>query len=316
MDTQTTNTLLILGELPITQVQSDSVVKLGFQIRYQTKENTVDEIKNSIQQSQYIFFNNFDLDPYLKYCKHIKLIVLAATGYAWFDLNQAKSLNLSVCNLQNYSAPSVIEYLIWAAIGSTKQYNEATERVENHNWSKTGLYCTEIYEKSAGIIGYGNVGKPLAQCLKALGMKVGVNTDQECPIAEGEWLPLDELLKKSQFLFVCCSLDKSSENLLDYQKLKQLPLSAVIISITPNAVFNLTDLTHLLDTRIHTKAILDLDPLPKDHPLFNCKNAMITPHIAFLSNETISRRTDCCIESLVYHINKEYKKISYICLSV
>lgn len=307
-----TKTLLILGELLVTQEQSDNIIKLGFQILYQTKENTFDAIKNNIQKSQYIFSNNFDLDPYLKYCKHIKLIVLAATGYDWFDLNQAKNLNLSVCNLRNYSTPSVIEYIIWAAIGATKQYNKAIERVKNHNWSKTGLNCTEIYGKSAGIIGYGNVGKPLAQCLKAFGMEVNINTDREFPIAEGKWLPLNELLKKSQFLFICCSLDKNNENLLDYQKLKQLPLNAVIISITPNAIFNIDDLTHLLHTRIQTRAILDLDPLPKDHPLLNCKNVIITPHIAFLSKETIFRRTDCCIESLVHHLNKKYKKISYI----
>src|SRR3990167_5167912 len=179
--------ILILGELPITGQQIKKINSLGLSITYHAANNSLAEIDIALKKSQFVVFNNFDLNPYLKNCSHLKLIVLAATGFDWFDLQQANELGLFVCNLPEYSAISVVEYMIWAALTSSKHYADSISRVKVHNWSKFGLSGTDITSKRAGIIGYGNIGKLLARHLKTFDMKIIVNTLRHEFIPEGKW---------------------------------------------------------------------------------------------------------------------------------
>ena len=238
--------------------------------------------------------------------------MLAATGFDWFDLRQADELRLLVCNLPEYSAISVVEYMMWATLTSSKHYSDGISRVKVHNWTKLGLSGTDITSKHAGIIGYGNVGKLLAKHLKTFDMKITVNTQQYEPIPEGQWAQLDSLLSTCNFLFVCCTSTLDNKHLLKFDNLKQLQKNSIIISITPNEIFDLDDLARLLNDRSDIKAILDLDPIPNTHPLFQCDNAIITPHIAFMTEETITRRTDRCIQFLEYYLNNQLDRIPYI----
>ena len=203
--------------------------------------------------------------------------------------------------------------MIWAALTSSKHYNDGINRVkEEHNWTKLGLCGTDITTKHAGIIGYGNIGKLLANRLKAFDMRVSVNTSQNEPIEEGQWEPLDSLLSQCNFLFVCCTSNLDNKYLLNFNNLKKLPNNSVIVCITPNAIFDLSDLARLLNERADIKAVLDLDPIPNDHPLLQCSNAIITPHIAFMTEETIIRRTDRCITFLENYLSNQLDKIPYI----
>ena|SRR3990167_2040205 len=308
--------ILILGELPITGQQIKKINSLGLSITYHAANNSLAEIDIALKKSQFVVFNNFDLNPYLKNCLHLKLIVLAATGFDWFDLRQADELGLFVCNLPEYSAIAVVEYMLWAALTSSKHYFDGISRVKNHNWIKLGLSGADITSKHAGIIGYGNVGKLLAKHLKTFDMKITVNTKQNEPISEGQWAQLDSLLSTCNFLFVCCTSNLDNKHLLKFDNLRQLQKNSIIISITPNEIFDLDDLAKLLSDRPDIKAILDLDPIPDTHPLLQCGNAIITPHIAFMTEETIIRRTDRCIQFLEYYLNNQPDKIPYITKSI
>jgi phosphoglycerate dehydrogenase-like enzyme len=99
-------------------------------------------------------------------------------------------------------------------------------------------------------------------------------------------------------LVVSCALTDDSRGLLDEAALASLPDDVVVVSVVPNDVFDVDALAEALSQRPDAYACLDLDPLPPDHRLLNLPNVQVTPHIAFKTNETITRRIDQCIDEV------------------
>lgn len=298
--------ILILGELSPTAQHLEKMNSLGLTPRIVSSNASESWIEEAVSNSDFVIFNNFDINPYLGLMDGVKLAIVAATGFSFIDLEKVKSFDVKIANLKNYATNAVVEYLIHAVFQSQrKELSEITKNIIEGDWAKTSLRHREIKQCKTGIIGYGRIGKEVGNILEKLGAKILVNRKN---ISLGvsnkdiRLVDLPYLLKNSDIVLVCCSLNESTRHLLDYSKLSLLRNDASVISISPNDVFELNDLSKILLENPEINAILDLDPLPPNHSLLERTNIKITPHIAFNTNETIDRRIYECIEIVESYI--------------
>lgn len=297
--------LLIYGELALDRERLSRLAALGISTNFLPATAEVSEVQRAIANAQAVFFNNVDINPYLQDLGRDKIAVLAATGYAFIDLARAQSAGAQIARLVTYSAPAVVDYMIAAVLMALRPIAAGHRRVATGDWSKAGLFGRELATVKAGVIGCGIIGEQLIMRLRAIGLTVNYTTRSAASrrstvdAAGASWCDLPEIIAESDAIFVCCDANPSAVRLLNRENLSLMRRDATLVSISPNAVVDLDGLAALMCERQDIKAVLDLDPLDADHPLQRQAGALITPHIAFATSDTLERRLDECIETLL-----------------
>jgi glycerate dehydrogenase len=159
--------------------------------------------------------------------KHLKLILISATGTNNVDLDAAKSKGIVVCNCQGYGTSAVAQHtltLMLALATSLLKYDGA---VKNGEWNKSPIFClldfpiVELSGKTLGIIGYGELGQAVAKLAEAFAMKVVVGALPSRPQHE-ERIAFAELLPQVDFLSLHCPLTDETRDLIDAQALDSM----------------------------------------------------------------------------------------------
>lgn len=240
-------------------------------------------------------------------CPHIKYIGLLATGYNNIDIEYASKKGIVVTNVPAYSTSSVAQQVFAFILAQFNKVNEYNYTVQNGDWVRSKLFTyfymptDEIAGMTLGIVGFGSIGKKVAQIALAFGMKVIVNTRT---VPQGyddiEFVSLDEVLKRSDILTLHCPLTKETENLICTKNLKKMKKTALLINTSRGPVVNEEELAHALNSNTIAKACLDVissEPMRKDNPLLRAKNCVITPHIAWAPLKTRQRLISCATQN-------------------
>jgi glycerate dehydrogenase len=322
-------TLLVWGDLDLQPGHVERFEQLGCAVRRLPKDAPPAGAGDALASSDLVIFNNVDVNPFLERFRTVEFALLAATGYEFIDLDRANELGISLANLPDYASESVVEYMLWAALRCLRPLEAAAARPGAGDWGKSGLCGRGLAGLVAGIVGYGAIGSRLAGQLEAAGMQVQVTARRPGtpaavyrgwgsprPQAQHVLVPLAELARTSDVVFVCCSADPTSigapnrrtsrlgtPHLINGDFLRRMKDDAVLISISPNSVIDLCALAGALKDRRRMLAVLDLDPIPPSHPLLSCENALITPHVAFLTFNTLQRRVEKCIETIQAYLS-------------
>ncbi|HYW52970.1 MAG TPA: NAD(P)-dependent oxidoreductase, partial [Dongiaceae bacterium] len=118
------------------------------------------------------------------------------------------------------------------------------------------------------------------------------------------------LIAEAELAFVCCSLNASSRELFGAALLERMREDVVLTSVSPNGVFDVDAVAAAFAARPRAHATLDLDCIDPSHPLLRLANVTVTPHVAFLTEESLARRFDGCIDALHGFLRRT--PISYI----
>ena len=183
-------------------------------------------------------------------------------------------------------------------------YDEAVHRGEwiySETFSFFPYPITELAGKTLGIIGYGNIGKKVAQIGYAFGMNILVVNRSE--IKDGKYLrtDLETLLKESDYVTLHCPLNPDSANLINAETLSMMKPTAFLINTSRGGVVDSTALAAALNEDKIAGAgidVLPVEPMPADDPLYKAKNCIITPHIAWASIEARRRCVQKVAENL------------------
>jgi len=117
-------------------------------------------------------------DEHLSRAQDLKLVCIAATGTNNVDLAAAARNNIAVCNVEGYATPSVVQHVFTLLLALTTRFNEYTSAVKQGDWSRSKFFCLldypirELAGKTIGIVGYGHLGKAVANIAGAFGMTV------------------------------------------------------------------------------------------------------------------------------------------------
>lgn len=231
----------------------------------------------------------------------LKYISTLATGYNVIDTEYARKKGIVVSNIPAYSTDGVAQLVFAFILELTNHVALHNDSVKNGEWCKSEHFCywktpiTELAGKTLGIVGFGKIGSAVAQIANAFGMKViaySPNTRSYNGFGKVDFVTLDEVKTSSDIISLHCPLTKDTENLVDYEFLKEMKKTALLINTSRGPVINEADLKKALDEGIIAGAgvdVLSSEPAKKDNPLLCCDKCLITPHIAWASFEARSR---------------------------
>lgn len=266
-----------------------------------------DEVLSRIKEAEIVVTNKVLLTGgVLRKCPNLKLICVSATGYNNIDLVAAKEMGIVVCNVPNYSTPSVVQLVMTFILNLASNFIPYTQAVQSGEWERHAQFAllkfpiVELEGKTIGIIGYGTLGKQVALMGKAFGMRVVVAQHREK--VEGA-LPLETLLEESDFVTIHVPLNAQTRNLIARKELERMKRSAFLIHTARGGIVNERDLADCLkEGRIGGAGVdvLTNEPPREGNPLLEkgIPNLWITPHIAWGSVEARKRLIEALRENI------------------
>lgn len=225
----------------------------------------------------------------------LRYIGLFATGCNNIDLECAKEKGIVVCNVPGYSTDGVAQLtfsFILELFGNLSLYRTS---VDYGDWKKSPTFSYFPYPiynlsgKTMGIIGYGAIGKRVAAIAEAFGMKVLVYTRTVRYDGDVEFVSFDELLERSDIVSVHCPLNEQSVGMMNKDAFAKMKDGSVFINTSRGPVVDEYALRDALLSGKLMGAGLDVlarEPMTDECPLYNIKNCIITPHIAWAALET------------------------------
>ena len=239
-------------------------------------------------------------------CKNLKYVGTFATGYNNIDVEGAKKHGITVCNVPAYSTDGVAQLTISFILYTATSIDKYISSVKAGDWMRSKTFCyypyfiTELTGKTLGIVGYGSIGRRVAEIAKALKMNVIIysRTKKE---SEFNFVSLEELLKTSDYVSLHLPLSKESEKMIDEKALSLMKKSAVLINTARGGLIDENALAKALKEgkiRASCHDVVAVEPMQKDCPLFGVENCFITPHVAWAGKETRQRLVDIAGENV------------------
>lgn len=236
---------------------------------------------------------------------NVKLVCEFATGFDNVDIAYCKSRGIKVTNATNYSTETVAQHTFALAFYILEKLNHYDNYVKSGEYAKSDSFTnfdkifTEIYGKTWGIVGMGNIGRKVASVATAFGCRViFYSASGKSTCTDYEQVDFDTLLKESDILSLHCPLTDRTRNLIDLEAMKKMKKSAVLINVARGPVVNNGDLyTALMEEEIAGAGldVVEKEPIAVDNPLNKIKDSgklIITPHIGWASVEARTR----CVE--------------------
>lgn len=285
-------------------------------VYYKEKTTDVAELaKRSEDADIVIIANNAYPKEAFENAKNLKLINVAFTGIDHVDHEAAREQGIQIANAAGYSNTAVAELVIGLTIDVLRRISFGNETIQDGE--DFVLYQgNEIKDKTVGIIGTGKIGMETAKLFKAFGANlVGFNrSENEAARALGmEYLELDELLKESDIVSLHLPLNDSTKNTLSREKLALMKESAVLINAARGPIIDNDALAELLNDGKIAGAGIDVfdmePPIPSDYPLLNAKNTVLTPHVAYLTDESMVARAHIAFDNVEKFIAGEPQNI-------
>ena len=287
----------------------DRMRELGTLERY---DRTPKELVISrIGDAKIVFTNKTVIDEtVLDACKKIKWIGVFGTGYNVVDAEGCKKRGILLANVPDYSTKAVAQHAFALLLEIACRVGEHSEAVSKGEWIKSADFCfcnnrlIELYEKTLGIIGFGNTGKAVAEIAKAIGMKVIVYTrhpDFSCETENLKFVSFDELIANADVISLHCPLTNETRAMIDKACIDKMKNGVILINTARGPILNEADVREALESgKIYALGadVVSVEPMTPDNPLLNAKNAIITPHIAWAPKETRERLMRVCVENL------------------
>ncbi|MCF6366745.1 MAG: D-2-hydroxyacid dehydrogenase [Bacteroidales bacterium] len=261
-----------------------------------TSEN---EVLERIKNAEIIITNKVLIGKdEMNAAKKLKLICVAATGYNNIDIEEAKKRNIVVTNVKGYSTESVAQTVFGYILTVMNSTVNVAHDIKNGLWQKSSVFTMlqhpfiELKGKNLGIIGYGTIGKRVAEIGKAFGMNILISESFINPKQSSDRLSFDKILQQSDILTIHTPLTDKTKNLISEKELKLMKKTAILINAARGGIVNENDLYEALVNKEIAYAAVDVltqEPPKDNNILFKAPNIIITPHIAWTSVEARQR---------------------------
>lgn len=233
---------------------------------------------------------------------HLQYIDVAFTGVDHIPMDEEGKRGIAVSNASGYATQAVAELCISFMIQLLRNVKQTEQRCREGG-TKDGLIGNLLCGKTVGIIGAGAIGKRTAELCKAFGCKVIAYSRSrvEHPAIDRQ-VTLEELLKEADIVSLHCPLTEETRGMIGEEQLRMMKKTAVLINTARGPVADSEALAKALTEGRIAGAACDVfetePPLDAEHPLLHTPNTIVTPHIAFASEESMEQRADIVFENL------------------
>ena len=230
----------------------------------------------------------------------------ASAGYDNLDLAALRSRNVQASNCPGVLMDTTADFT-WALIlAASRRIVEADAAVRSGDWTTVKfdyLLGQDVGQRTLGVVGYGQIGRAVAQRGTGFGMRI-IHADPQAPSDEmSTRVPLDELFAEADVISLHTVLNDKTYHLINAEALRRMKSTAVLVNASRGPVVDEAALYEALVSGEIFAAGLDvfeLEPIGPPHRLTTLKNVVLAPHIASASLATRGRMVDIAAENLVH----------------
>lgn len=242
----------------------------------------------------------------IKHSKKLKVIGRAGSGLDNIDLEAASKNGIKILNTPEASADSVAELTIGLMLTLLRNIIFADRSLKAGEWLKKELKGSLLRGKTLGLIGLGNIGMKVAKLSKEFGMKILITKRSEPSFEilrtlEAEYVPLQELLIKSDIVSIHVPLNQETYGMISANEIKLMKHGSYLINISRGGVVDEDALYEALISRNLGGVALDVfehEP-PKNLKLIKLPNVVCTPHIGAQTNEAQRKASILLAEKII-----------------
>ena len=256
--------------------------------------------------------------------KGVKYIALRCAGFNNVDLEVAKRLGMRVCRVPAYSPEAVAEHAMAMILTLNRKTHKAYNRVREQNFSLNGLMGFNLFQKTIGVIGTGNIGTAFAKIAKGFGTKIlahDITENQELKDLGIEYVTLNKLLSASDIISLHCPLMDATHHLINRESISKMKENVMIINTSRGGLID----TKAVIDGLKSKHIgyLGIDVYEQEEKLFfrdlshtiieddtiqrlmSFPNVLVTAHQAFFTEEALHQIATSTLSSLSHFEKNE-----------
>ena len=249
--------------------------------------------------------------------KGVKTIALRCAGFNNVDLNAAKENNISVCRVPAYSPEAVAEHAVAMILTLDRKTHKAYNRVREQNFSLNGLLGFNLYQKTIGVIGTGNIGKAFCKIMLGFGCKVlafDIVANKDLETLGVEFLPLMDVLKRADVISLHCPLMEQTHHIINKETIAVMKDGVMLINTSRGGLID----TKAVITALKSRKIgyLGIDVYEQEEKLFfrdlsediieddtiqrlmSFPNVLVTAHQAFFTEEALGQIADTTLSNI------------------
>jgi len=246
----------------------------------------------------------------LSRCHQLKYISVAFTGLDHIDLAYCKEHHIEVQNAAGYSTTAVSELAVGMMIDVLRKVSEMNVAIRQGQ-GRGGFLGRELYGKTVGVVGTGAIGTATIRLLKAFGCRVLAYSRSMRPEVASmgvEYVTLEALLQQSDIVTLHVPLTDQTRGLIGSRELSMMKPTAMLVNTARGPVCDIAAVAEALNQGRIAGAAFDVfeqePPLATDHPLINAKNCVLTPHVAFATEESFATRADIVFEHVDQYLGR------------
>lgn len=247
----------------------------------------------------------------------VKLIALRCAGFNNVNMDTAKKHAIKVVRVPSYSPEAVAEHAVALIQTLNRKTNKAYNRVREGNFSLNGLIGFNLYKKTIGVVGTGQIGAAFCRIMKGFGCRVvafDINPSKELIDLGVEFISLDDLFVQSDIISLHCPLIKETKHMINERSLSNMKNGVMIINTSRGALINTRDVISALSSE--KVGYLGIDVYEQEEHLFfqdlsehiikdedlqrlnSFPNVLITSHQAYFTKEAMKEITLTTLDNI------------------
>ena len=264
---------------------------------YQVYEQTPNDAQTIIERCQHadiIITNKVKLTAeVITQLPKLKLIQLTATGMDNVDKAACDRQGIALQNVAGYAVKSVPEHTLMLILSTMRASRHYHNQVVQGDWQTDGRFCLlgtpliDLEGKTLGIIGYGTIGKRVAEIAKVFGMRVLIAEHQGRVPRNSDYTAFDDVLGKSDIITLHCPLTAATHHLINDETIAKMAKQPLIVNVARGSVVDsgaVVDAVNAGKILGYASDVFEDEPIRDDDPLLTLRDhprVMLTPHNAW-----------------------------------
>ncbi len=261
--------------------------------------NDIASIEKELPEADAVIsvYTKFDRKT-LEQMKKCKIIATQTIGINTIDLDAATDLGICITNVPDYCVEEVALHTVALALACVRKITIYNNIARNKIWNVDDIYeygqIHRLQDRVYGLVSFGNIAKRVAELMKAFGMKVMAfdpfidkSVFKECGVQKVE--SLEELFASCNIISLHTPLTPKTESMIDINLLKRMPKGSILINTSRGGIIKEDDLYNALKEGVLDSAGVDviIDEAVFESSLYELDNVIITPHVAYYSEEAL-----------------------------
>lgn len=243
-------------------------------------------------------------DARLEQMPQLRVVSNMAVGVDNIDIPACTQRRIPVGHTPDVLTDATADLTLAILLAAARRLPEAALDAKEGRWgtwSPTGWLGADLHGAQLGIVGMGKIGQAVAERARGFGIRLAYANPTKIESAAVH-LPLDELLRTSDFVSLHCPLNESTRGLIGERELMLMKENAVLVNAARGPVVDSNALLRALTNGWIASAALDVtdpEPLPASSPLYTLKNCLIVPHVGSATHGARRRMAEIACENLL-----------------